>query len=103
MFEIFKSKTHIKRDLLEKIICYETFRRMFYDVQQAFTTIRSDSEIFDKLISSNLNVSKDKLKYLEANKSFGQIKISLQETDGPTNEAMEYIGYPSNAEQEKIL
>ena len=89
MFEIFKSKTHIKRDLLEKIICYETFRRTFYDVQQAFTTIRSDSDTFDKLIGSNLNASKDKLKYLEANKSFGQIKISLQETDGPISETME--------------
>lgn len=81
MHEMFKNKKTIKRDLLEKIICYETFRRMFYDIQPLFSLARPGSDAFDSSISTNLGISKEKLKYLEANKSFGQIKISQQETD----------------------
>jgi hypothetical protein len=83
MHEIFKNKKSIKRDLLEKVICYETFRRMFFDVQPFFSApgVSSSSDVFNDSISTNLNRSKEKLKYLEANKSFGQIKMSQQETE----------------------
>ena len=74
MHEIFKNKKLIKRELLEKVICFETFRRMFFDVQPFFSEAGISSDAFNDSISVNLSQSKEKLKYLEANKSFGQLK-----------------------------
>lgn len=80
MHEIFKNKKTIKRDLLEKIICFEKYRRMYYEMQTAYAGLNSESDLFDMSIGLSVNKSKEKLKYLEANKSYGQIKISQQET-----------------------
>ena len=88
MLEIFESKKTIKRNLLEKIICFETFKKLYS------SSNKSTPKDPPLIISSTMKLTKEKLAYLEANKTFGQIKLSTQETsidDTDNEQPMESI------------
>lgn len=76
MLEIFKNSKAISRDLLEKIVCFETFRKMYFESEPMVSAEQLDPEKVDNLI----DVSKKRLKNMEKNTNLGQIKLSEQET-----------------------
>lgn len=98
MLEIFKDNKKIRRELMHKIMCFETFRKIYNDNQHVTT-----AKITDDVMNSLVKTTKDKLTYLEKNKSSGQVKISQQETatDDLTLEETMSIDDPND--QDKML
>ena len=87
MLEIFKSNTKIKRELFEKIVCFEKYRKIYNDVQPYFSIQSITTENIDRIGK----MTKNKYKNFEKNKLIGQIKISQQATCSNEDETMEIV------------
>jgi hypothetical protein len=83
MLEIFKSNKKIKRELFEKILCFEKYRKIYNDVQPCFSIKNINAENIEKIGKLTKN------KYFDKNKRTGQIKISQQATCSNEDEKME--------------
>lgn len=76
MLELFKNSKQIRRELLEKIICFERFKKMFAETNH----VLHSSNISNDSIKKMTKLTRDKLNHVEKNKLKGQVKISQQET-----------------------
>ena len=76
MLEILKNCKSIEKSLLEKLICFESFRKMFFETEPMLAAQR----VTDEKVSTLVDMGKKTLKNLEKNISVGQIKLSQQET-----------------------
>ena len=76
MIELFKNNKTIKKDLFEKIYCFENFRRIYFSAQPFIPASKINSEAISKLST----LAKEKLNDFERNKTVGQIKMSQQAT-----------------------
>ena len=85
MLEIFKDSKSIKRDLLEKIICFETYRKLYFELQNfVLPTNNLTGADFDNLMKD----SKNSIIKMEKKSCVGQIKISQQATMEDNDEFM---------------
>ena len=87
MLEIFKSNKKIKRELFEKIVCFEKYRKIYNDVQPYFSIQSINTENIDRIGKT----TKNKYNNFEKNKAIGQIKISQQATCSNEDETMEIV------------
>ena len=87
MVDIFKNNKKIKRELFEKILCFEKYRKIYNDIQPCFSIKKINAENIDKMGKA----TKNKYKYFEKNKAIGQIKISQQATCTNEDETMEIV------------
>jgi hypothetical protein len=87
MLEIFKSDKKINRELFEKIVCFEKYRKIHNDVQPYFSIQSITTENIVRIGKTTRN----KYKNFEKNKAIGQIKISQQATCSNEDETMEIV------------
>ncbi len=83
MLEIFKNSKSVDKGLLEKILCFESFRKMYFEVEPMIAASRVNVNKVEDL----MDMSKKRLKHLEKNISIGQVKLSQQETCFNENES----------------
>ena len=74
MIAIFKSNKKISRELFEKIICFEKFRKIYADAQPFVDASKINSES----IAAITKMTRSRLNDFQKNKA--QIKISQQAT-----------------------
>lgn len=76
MLEIFKNNKTMSKWLLEKIICFETFRKIYSENQNVVSKSKTSAECINSLVK----MTKEKLNYMDKTKLCGLVKISQQET-----------------------
>ncbi len=83
MLEIFKDCKSVEKRLLERILCFESFRKMYFEVEPMIAASRVNVSKVEDL----MDMSKKRLKHLEKNISIGQVRLSQQETSFNENES----------------
>jgi hypothetical protein len=85
LLEIFKNNKSISKNLFEKIICFETYRKLNNDLQHFLLPVNDLTKTnLDDLIKD----SKKILNCLEKSSGIGQIKISQQATSDDNDDFM---------------